>query len=794
LDAPLFGGGGGAWFCFPYTGDLFEDFRRQYGYDLRERLNDLITGGPVAERTRCHYWRWISERFGAAYGGQIRKWCDARGVAVTAHFGGEEDLIHHVRRGGDMWEALKNFTIPGMDMLANADAFNYPHRVSFAEYDDRRGFNLTCAMLRSIARHSGSREVMSEAYGICDWGMNLFRQRCGFNYQVASGVTMFVDSSLITSIADFRKYAISGKHFTQPWWQNYKRYADYNARIAALHAEGEQVADVAVLYPRSTIWARTDGAVMRAKPVRGQPLGDMQELLCDTLDELVRQQWHFDFIFEPVLETAHIEGQELVTEHARYRALVIPDATLLPRKSLDRLRAFADAGGIVIFAGGLPQREVDSAAGISGEIKKVLANARVRNVAGTGAAVCEALSSYFTRAVTLSGPDAREFISSHRRLADHDFLFVAHMGQQAADVNIAVNVKGTVTFCDPDTLERYRPAANRDGSYQWHFEPWQALLVVVDQETSGSKASARLPAAPAWLHPLKTEVLDGEWQFAVEPGNMLRLTVEARPDPENIGAAEGWQRDRGNTGWTVAPENRLTKPIRPDQSPWYWLRARVKCDAGAKPRRLVVDNPDFIEVFVNGRPAEPVNGTPVWTEENLHFNVEGMFKPGENWVHIRARTSKYNDPRMGTAAPFMLQPVVVLGEFEVAAGEKLVAWRGSIRADAPWERQGLPHVAGVGVYRRTIRAPAADHVWLQLPGCSDAVEVFVNNQSCGIQPWPPYVFDLSRSLHPGDNALEVRVRNTLGNIITARYRGAQVAPENLPTSGLTAAPRLLLTN
>jgi len=148
---------------------------------------------------------------------------------------------------------MRRFTIPGIDILANADGFTFPYRVAFYPSKERRGFHLTCKTVHSIVRHSGAREMLSEAYGVCDWGMNLFRQKCGFNYQVALGVTLFNDNSLITSIADFRKWAIAGKHFTQPWWRYYKQYADYNARQAALHAEGEPVAEVAVLYPRSAI-------------------------------------------------------------------------------------------------------------------------------------------------------------------------------------------------------------------------------------------------------------------------------------------------------------------------------------------------------------------------------------------------------------------------------------------------------------------------------------------------------------------------------------------------------------
>jgi len=796
----------GGWIGLPYAPALFAEFETRFGYDLRGRLSDLLVDGPEARRTRCHYWRWAAESFGEAYSAQQRAWCDAHNVALTGHCLGEDSLLTHVRMSGDLWEALKHFTIPGIDVLANADGFTYPERTSFYGPIDRRAFHLTCKYVHGVVRHSGAREMLSEAYGVCDWGMNLFRQKRGFHYQVALGVTLFNDNSLVTSIADFRKYSIAGKHFTQPWWRHYRQYADYNARLAALHAEGEPVADIAVLFPRSTLWARADAAVFRGDWFRapdGHPVGELQTLIYDLLDELVRGLYHFDFIFEPVLAEAQVRGiggpadadgdhgraaratPELVTPHARYRALVVPSATDLPHACMDVIARFAEAGGFVVFAGDLPEREVDTQADRTAHVEQAL------QVPASGRAVCEALAPHVRRPVTLAGEDVREFVCSWRRLADTDFVFVANMAERPVDVTVTTDLPAPLVVLDPDTLEAYQPTLDA-GSFPWHFDPWQAFIVV-----SGAAAQADvLPAtapAPLWLTPREVVVLDGDWDFAIEPGNMLRLSCQVRPDPSNRGAAEGWHRDTGTDGWIV-PEGRwLPEPVKPGDAPWCWMRARVTCEAGALPQRIIADNPDFLELFVNGQPARQVPGEPLWTEENVHFGVTGMLAEGENWIHLRVRTSKYNDPRiapMPGATNRLLQPVVLVGGFLVAEDERLVPWTGKLGCDAPWESQGLPHVAGVGTYRRVIPWSGEGRVLLHLPECNDAVEVCVNGAPCGVRAWPPYVFDLTPALRPGDNALEIRVANTLGNIILETYAGQQ--PSAYPTSGLKQPPGLLL--
>jgi len=804
----------GGWIGLPYAPHLFADFEARFGYDLRERLSDLLADSPEARRTRCHYWRWAAESFGEAYSAQQRAWCDAHGVALTGHCLGEDSLLTHVRMSGDLWEALKHFTVPGIDVLANADGFTYPERTSFYGPIDRRAFHLTCKYVHGVVRHCGAREMLSEAYGVCDWGMNLFRQKRGFSYQVALGVTLFNDNSLVTSIADFRKYSIAGKHFTQPWWRHYRQYADYNARLAALHAEGEPVADVAVLFPRSTLWALSDSALYRGDWFRapdGHPVGELQTFIYDLLDELVRGLYHFDFIFEPVLADAEVRGiggpadadgdhgraaratAELVTQHARYRALVVPSASDLPQTCMDVIVRFAQVGGVVILAGDVPEREVNTQADLRGAAAQALQGTRAAQVAASGRAVCEALAPNAHRPVTLSGADAREFVCSWRRLADTDFVFVANMAERPVEVTLSTDLPSPIAVLDPDTLEAYRPRAD-GGGFPWHFAPWQAFVIVSGAAAEPDVlAGAGAPAAPLWLLPQRIETPDGDWDFALEPGNMLRLKCEVRPDPGNRGAAEGWHRDTGAEGW-ISPEGRwLPEPIKPGDAPWYWMRARVTCEAGALPQHIVADNPDFLEVFVNGQPARQAPGEPLWTEENVHFDVGGMLAEGENLICIRARTSKYNDPRiapMPGATNRLLQPVVLVGEFLVDEDGRLGSWSGKLHCDAPWERQGLPHVAGVGAYRRAIEWSGEGRVLLHLPECHDAVEVVVNGARCGVRAWPPYVFDLTPALKPGDNALEIRVANTLGNIILETYAGQQ--PSVYPTSGLKQPPRVLL--
>ena len=198
-----------------------------------------------------------------------------------------------------------------------------------------------------------------------------------------------------------------------------------------------------------------------------------------------------------MLAAARVEGAELVTEHCRYRAIVVPSARYLPAACLRVLQQFAAAGGQVIFTGALPEQEAETQASLAAEVGALLEQATVAQVEASGAQVRDALATRLRPALVLEGEDRREFISSWRRIADSDVLFLANMARRDTEVTVRTDLDGPLAVVDPFSLQAYRPAVEA-GAIRWRFAPWQAILLV-----SGPAAAAlgegRLDAAWAVL-------------------------------------------------------------------------------------------------------------------------------------------------------------------------------------------------------------------------------------------------------------------------------------------------------
>jgi hypothetical protein len=157
--------------------------------------------------------------------------------------------------------------------------------------------------------------------------------------------------------------------------------------------------------------------------------------------------------------------------------------------------------------------------------------------------------------------------------------------------------------------------------------------------------------------------------------------------------------------------------------------------------------------------------------------VGGQIQPGRNELTVRLRLTKATDG--------LLDLLKLLGDFAVREGQvpALVAPPATVEP-ASWTDQGYPFLSGRAAYRTRFDRPGGAggrRVFLEPALVDDVVEVVVNGQSAGVRLWPPYGIEVTDLLQDGDNVLELRVANTLVNLLEAVRR----------PSGLSGAPRLV---
>jgi hypothetical protein len=137
-------------------------------------------------------------------------------------------------------------------------------------------------------------------------------------------------------------YASTQANPRNPLWQDLAAVNGYIARCQSLLQSGEPDNELLVYWPIHDLYHTPDGW-QRAFSMHGQDW--LTEATSGRLAQaLLDRGLSFDFC-----------SDALLTEAARYRAVVIPPCRLMPPDTLARLLDHAAAGGRVIFVGGLPE-------------------------------------------------------------------------------------------------------------------------------------------------------------------------------------------------------------------------------------------------------------------------------------------------------------------------------------------------------------------------------------------------------------------------------------------------------
>jgi len=137
----------------PWTTNLPESFKKEYGADLVAGLPEIIWNLPDGKPSLTRY-RWhdhVCERFVSAFMDQIGSWCKKNTIMLNGHMMEEPTLFSQTTALGEAMRCYRNQEMPGMDLLCD-----------WVEYN-------TAKQATSVARQNGVRGTMTEIYGVTHW-------------------------------------------------------------------------------------------------------------------------------------------------------------------------------------------------------------------------------------------------------------------------------------------------------------------------------------------------------------------------------------------------------------------------------------------------------------------------------------------------------------------------------------------------------------------------------------------------------------------------------------------------
>ena len=211
----------------------------------------------------------------------------------------------------------------------------------------------------SIAHSYGRPRTWIEAFHSSGWGGTLEETYDWLQPWLLAGANLYDPHAVYYSTKGGQwEWAAPSTCWRQPYWRHYKHFADAISRLCWAATRGEHVCDVGVLFPSATVQAdfllkRYGGHASRAHDAYQALIGQMTWF--NARPGVMKQMRRdYDVLDDDTVAGATVDGGRLKTRGEFYKALIIPDCWMLETATAQKLVAFAEAGGRLIFVGQVP--------------------------------------------------------------------------------------------------------------------------------------------------------------------------------------------------------------------------------------------------------------------------------------------------------------------------------------------------------------------------------------------------------------------------------------------------------
>ena len=458
----------------------------------------------------------------------------------------------------------------------------------------------------------------------------------------------------------------------------------------------------------------------------------------------------------------------------RYKAVVVPTCTNLAANTLKLLEEFVANGGPVFLLPPLPYLVDGQPADLSAFVNRCRLAYSPAALTAQLERMEEAGSLQRSVRTTTSTPLAPIY-HLVRRTEKGKFIFLANMGDVShLQERIWLSGAGPVERWDLSTgaIDRLPTYPDSNGvSVILDFAETESHLLF--QYSSHDAAAAKELNESAGRHLPRSSgarrVLSDTWEFKrLDPNVFVLDYAELRIGDELISDCMPIQeivyRLRERYGVPTAPVRDVQPWLKHPQGPPVFdeqvvIRYRVHSDL---PRPfaldLVVEDASQFEVWVNGYPVS-------FAEDSWHDPAFKRASVGDYWIQgLNTITMRF---RFHEDLP--VEPAFLLGDFAVKSEDgqnfRLCAESPTITGGT-WIGHGYPFFVGRAVYSQNVELSESDlagGVWLDLSDLPNVATVRCNGREVGKVAWRPYRLELTQSLRPGINRLEIEVANSLHN-------------------------------
>jgi hypothetical protein len=301
--------------------------------------------GPETQAARNHLFGFRTELYATGYMKTVQDWCTAHGGIPLLGHQDQENLKNPVGASGDLMKSYRHQDVPGIDKIGWEN--------------DPEGYY---KIVSSVACNWDKEQVMTETYGAMG-NLSWDQLYAIVMEQYAKGVNNIIPHGLWYNLANVT-YLPELSDRNPIYADGLAAYNSYIGRLnVLLQPKGRHVADIAVLYPISTLQAgfRFDGPLTPYLGGVNVPEADYVYL-----GELLSTKVCRDFTFlhpDALDERCSVKDGHLALNnkinHEKYKVVILPGHQTIRWSNLKRIKEFHDSGGTVIATGQLPSKSAE---------------------------------------------------------------------------------------------------------------------------------------------------------------------------------------------------------------------------------------------------------------------------------------------------------------------------------------------------------------------------------------------------------------------------------------------------
>ncbi len=769
----------------PWSYIMPEEFEKTNGYDLTAKLPLLFLEREGYEKFRFDFWRVVSRLYTESFGKQIFDWCDKHNCKFTGHAMMEDNLYTQMACTAGVMPLYEYMHVPGMDWLGR-----------------HIGNPLIPKQVGSAARQLGKKLTLSETFALCGWDVSFEELKWIAEWQYVNGINLMCQHLEGYSIRGLRKRDYPPSMFYQsPWWDDYKSFNDYFARLGKLFADSDEEVDVLLLHPLHTAYIAYNGGNCPAVQKYDRALDQALRLLSGN---------HIGYhLGDEKLLAGHgsVDGTAFKVGLCSYHTVLLPSMLSLDAKTFALLKEFAANGGRIFALGEKPVL-VDGEA--NDELVSFMQTIEALPV-GDEELITASLTKLGLKKLTVSDRNG-EIACIHCRVSrlpdgSRAYFFANQDREHAYDAKIVLDsADDTVELSLTDLNVTGTDAITSNGRtvLYVHFEPMQSHLFLAGNDLP----DVTLKKKPAFIVPLSHD-----WVCTAGDDNTLTLDTcqyilgegDTYSEPRNIlDIMEILLGQRAND------KIKLRFAFTIDE------KARINL---MKNFRLVSELTDEFVITVNGHPLT-YDGKSWWKDKSFKaYDIKPYLVPGVNEIIVDGsffqRKKVYEvlfgrnvleTERNKLTYDTELESLYLVGDFGVrsesgyteGARRALFTDGGFTITDRPLlfvggdiVTQGYPFFAGRIFLTQDvkIRRSWGKRLAVKIAKPYAALaKVYVNGQFVKTLLWSDYEADVSKFVEPGETAqitleLVIGNRNLLGPHHNPQGESYGVSPSSFAPHG-----------